>query len=68
MEEYIQRRQNIVTQFIATWSLMVLCEETERTTGARVGMRWWDHAGLYLVGARDSALAAAEMNGERMEK
>ena len=68
MDEYIQRRQNMVTQFIATWSLLDLCEVTERKTGARVVMRWWEHAVLDLVGARESAAAAAEAYEERMEK
>ena len=65
-EEYIHKRQSMVTQFIAMWSLLDLCEEMDRTTGAQVGMRWWGYAELYLVGARESALAAEEPFGERM--
>ena len=52
MEEYIQRRQNTVAEFIATQSLMGLCEETERTLGVRVQIRWWEKAGINLTGAR----------------
>ena len=36
MEAYIWRRQSKVDQFIATQSLLNLCEETETKTGARV--------------------------------
>ena len=39
MEEYIWKNQNKVTYYIATQSLLDLCEVTERTQGARVGIR-----------------------------
>ena len=55
MEEYIRIRQNTVTQFIATRSLLYLCEATYRTSGERVGMRWWDQASINLAGAREEA-------------
>ena len=38
MEEYVRRRQNTVAQYIATQSLLDLCEGSERDPGARVGM------------------------------
>ena len=38
MEDYIRRRQNTVTQYISTRSLVDLCEGSERDSGARVGM------------------------------
>ena len=41
MEEYVRRRQNTVAQYIATRSLLVLCEGLERDPGVQVGMRWW---------------------------
>ena len=40
MEEYIRQIQNTSTQYIATRSLLDLCEASERTTGAQVGIRW----------------------------
>ena len=60
MEEYIRRRQNTVAQYIATRSLLDLCEGLERAPGARVGMRWWEQAGLDLAGAREAAATATE--------
>ena len=42
----ITRRQNTVAQFIATRSLLDLCEGTTQRGGARVTMRWWDHKGI----------------------
>ena len=38
MEEYIRRRQNTFAQYIATRSLLDLCEGSERAPGVRVGM------------------------------
>ena len=63
MEEYIRRCQNTATQYITMRSLLDLCEESERALGARVGMRWWEQAGLNLVGAREVVEAAAERDG-----
>ena len=48
----MRRMQNTVEQFIATQSLLDLCEETDRTPGARIMMRWWEQAGIDLSGAR----------------
>ena len=52
MEEYIRRRQNTVPQYIATRSILDLCEGSERAPGARIGMRWWENVGIDLVGGR----------------
>ena len=60
MEEYIQRRQNTVAQYIATRSLLDLCEESERALRARVGVRWWYQLGINTSGAREVAAAAVE--------
>ena len=38
-------------------------EDTERTPGSRVGMRWWDQAGLDLAGEREMAATEADGNG-----
>ena len=66
MEEYSWRRQNTVTQFIDTQSLLDLCEETERTPGARVGVWWWEQAGFDLAGARETTESAEEADGDGM--
>ena len=39
---------------------------SERAPGARVGMRWWEQAGIDLAGAREAAAATAE--GDRGEE
>ena len=36
MEEYVRRRHNTVVQYIATQSLLDLCEGLERDPGERV--------------------------------
>ena len=54
MEKYIRRSQNTVAKFIVMLSIMGMCEETDRTPGARVGMRCWEQADIDLTGARDS--------------
>ena len=41
MEDYIMQSQNTVAQYIATQSLLDLCEGSERSPGAQVSMRWW---------------------------
>ena len=38
----ISRRQNMVTQFIATRPIMDLGEQATRRPGARVDWRWWE--------------------------
>ena len=63
MEEYIRRRQNMVTEYIAARSLLDLCEGSERATWAQMGMRWWKQAGINLAGAREGAAAATDKDG-----
>ena len=48
----INRRQNTVTQYIATRPLLELCDGTTQTGGARVTMRWWDQKGIDWVKAK----------------
>ena len=50
-------------QYIATRSLLELCEDTERTPGVRVGMRWWEQVGIDLEGERETAEAEADGDG-----
>ena len=63
MEEYIRRRHNMSAQYIATQSLLDLCEGSERAPGARVGMWWWEQAGIDLAGAQEAAAAEAAEGG-----
>ena len=63
MEEYVRRRQNTVSQYITTPSLLELCEGSERAPGTQVWMWWWEQAGLSLVGEREVAVTAAERDG-----
>ena len=41
------RRQNMVTQYIATRPLLDFCEGAKQREEARVPMRWWDQTGIY---------------------
>ena len=50
----------MVAQYIATRSLLDLCEGSERAPGEQVGMRWWQQVGIDLEGDRESAAATAE--------
>ena len=52
MEEYIRRHQNTVAQYITNQSLLDLCEGSERDSGARFGMRWWEQEEIDLAGAQ----------------
>ena len=38
----IQRRQNMVAQYIATRPLLDLCEGARQREGERVTLRWWE--------------------------
>ena len=42
----IQRRQNTVAQYIATYPLLDLCEGVKQIEGARVTLRWWNQLGI----------------------
>ena len=42
----IQRRQNMVAQYIATRPLLDLCEGARQKEGARVTSRWWEQSGI----------------------
>ena len=56
----------MVTQFISTLSVLDLCDETERTLGVWVEMRWWYQAGIDLAGAREMTAVAAEADENGM--
>ena len=56
----ILRRKNTVAQFIATRSILDLCEKVNKRPGARVSRRWWEQTGIDWKGARERAEVAAE--------
>ena len=62
METYIRKRQNTVTQYIATQPILDLCKATERKWEAQVVIRWGGESVIDLVVVRD--VAATE--GSRM--
>ena len=68
MEEYIRWRHNTVAQYIAMRSLLDLCERPEKAPGARVGIWWWEQAGIDLAGAREAAVAAVAADGYEGEE
>ena len=45
---------------------MGLCEAAERKRGGRVGLRWWEQAGIDLAAAAEAA--AAETAAEEAEE
>ena len=60
---YVTRRQNTVTQYIATQPILDIFEGSSRRTGVWVSLRWWEQGGLDLGrGAKKRALA--ESDGE----
>ena len=54
------RRQNKVAQYIATQTILDLCERANRRPGERVSRRWWEQDGIELEGTKKRA-------GETME-
>ena len=54
VEEHIRRLQKMVAQYIATRSLLELCEGLERAPWAQVGLRWCEHVVIDLAGAREA--------------
>ena len=60
MVVYDLKRQNSVAQYIATRSILELCEKTVRRPGAWVDRRWWEQYGIDLAGTRAVEEAAAD--------
>ena len=42
----MNRRQNTVSQYIATQPLLDLCKGAKQREGAWVTLRWWDQSGI----------------------
>ena len=59
MEEYVRRRQNTAAQYIATRSLLDLCEGSERDLVARVEMWWYKQELIDLAEAQDAEEAVS---------
>ena len=47
----------MVTQYIAARPILELCETAERKQGARLGVQWWEQAGIDLAGERETSAA-----------
>ena len=54
----VTRRQNTISQYIATRPILDLYERSTRRLGARVSRRWWEQAIIYLEGRKQRAAAA----------
>ena len=64
LETYIQQRQNVVAQYIATLLLLDLCKATERKQRAWVGIWWWEQAYIDLEGSREMAATVEEADND----
>ena len=52
IEVYINRHQNMVTQYISTRPIMDLCISVERNPVMRLSRQWWEKTALYILGIR----------------
>ena len=68
MEAYIRKMHNTVAQYIATRSLLDLCNATDIMQGARAGIWWWEQAGIDMEGERETAEAAAGVEEDGLEE
>ena len=68
MEIYIRRMQNTVVKYIATRSILDLCEVSKRKQGAHVGMRWWKQVAIDLEGEMEMAAAEVEVDKDGLEQ
>ena len=65
ISKYITRRQNTVTQHIATQPILDLYEWSAWRPGAGVSRWWWEQVGLDLEESKKRAAAeAADSDGE----
>ena len=60
------RRQNKVAQYIATWPILDLFEQSAHRLGGRVPWRWWEQEVLDLEGVNNRKATAAESDGEEI--
>ena len=59
--EYVTRRQNTVTHYIAKRPIMDLCERSTWRPGAWVYQRWWEQEHLDLEGEKNRAAAESDV-------
>ena len=67
----VLRRQNTVAQFVATRSILGICEVAERRRGTQVPQRWWEQPGIDWKlerEKREKAAATAEHAGAPVEE
>ena len=57
---YIQKRQNVVAQFIVTQPILDLCERLVWRLGSWFYQRWWGQSGINLAGAMEQAAALTD--------
>ena len=55
---YINRHQNAVAQYTATYPIMDLWLAAERNPGMRLSKQWWEHPVLDILGIRAGREAA----------
>ena len=60
----VTRRQNKVTQYIATRTNLDLCERAMQRVGVRVSRRWWDQEEIDMKVARERAAEALATDSE----
>ena len=60
----VTRMQNMVAQYIATRTIMGLCERATQREVARVSRRWWGQEGLDLEAAKERAAEALATDSE----
>ena len=63
---YIKKRQNTAAKYIATRTILDLCERFFRRPGARVSQRWWYHEGTELEGSKYRATAVSDGEDEKL--
>ena len=56
---YILKIQNTDAKYIATQTILDLCEQSVRRPGAWVSWRWWEQEGIDISGAREWVAEAA---------
>ena len=59
---FVTKRQNTVSQYIATRPILDLCEWAAQRPGVRVSWWWWEQDGLDLEKTKKRALV--EYDGE----
>ena len=62
----ITRRQNTVSQYIATQPILDLCKRATQRPGAQVPRRWWEQAGIDLEGGEETGGGVNNEIGDRV--